>query len=78
MSLSNLLTVFLLTFIPIELSSSAIFRAVFLVHFRPVIGSPAVSYSISLLIFSVTSDIFFCAFSPLSRPTDPLGLNALP
>ena len=48
-----------LIWIPRELSSLAIFPVVRLVHFRPVIGSPAVSCFINSSIRASTSGVFF-------------------
>ncbi len=48
-----------LAVIPRLASALAIFFVVLRVHFRPPIGSPAVSYFISCLISAMTSGVFF-------------------
>src|SRR5580692_11408608 len=45
--------------IPNRLSCRAICSVVLLVHFSPLIGSPAVSLSISLWMASITAGVFF-------------------
>ena len=50
---------FRLTSIPSLPSAPAIFFVVLRVHFRPPIGSPAVSYFISCLISAMISGVFF-------------------
>ncbi len=59
MSRSIAATVFLEIVKPRELRISAIFCGVVLVHFVPVIGSPAASYFINSSISTITCGVFF-------------------
>src|SRR6266849_728244 len=64
---SSLPTVLRLTAIPNRLSCRAILLVVFLVHFSPLMGSPAVSLSISWWMASITAGVFFppvCVLHP--------------
>src|SRR3990170_4291657 len=77
MVLRSRATVFELTVIPSRVNCLAIFCVVLLVHFNPVIGSPAVSCSNSFAIDWITSGVFFPApVGPLpccERPPTGLG-----
>ncbi len=69
------LTVLRLTSIPSRLSCRAIFSVVFRVHFMSLIGSPAVSLSISFWIASITAGVFFplvCGLPLQPAPGPPL------
>jgi len=57
-------TVLGLTSMPILRSSSAIFSVVRLLHFKPVIGSPAASCSSNFSMAEIISGVFFYIRSP--------------
>jgi hypothetical protein len=50
---------------------------VFLVHFSPLIGSPAVSLSISLWIASITAGVFFHRLAPATQGPHPVRFHIL-
>ncbi len=75
--LSCLATVRSLTAMPQRCSSAAILAVVRRVHFKPVMGSPAVSCCISDSIRAMISGVFFHRFAPAAACTDPIDFDGL-
>ena len=77
MSRSIAATVFLEIVKPREVRVSAIFRGVVLIHFVPVMGSPAASYFISSSISMITCGVFFYRLPASTRPAYMLQVQIL-
>jgi hypothetical protein len=77
MSRSIAATVFLEIVKPRELRISAIFCGVVLIHFVPVMGSPAASYFSNSSISTITSGVFFYRLPSSTWPAYTIEVKIL-